>query len=424
MRLAFLEQLAAAVLVIGVFAISGGVGTLPSTASDSAAAPALVETDPLAADRGVGAVDLLEAARSSIDRVPIAIYEDHAPVFAHYYMWWTARHWRNKLGPEYEIESTFPLTPALLHQDGCTASSRFNGNTLLDVPPELYLVDQDAAGTFDLHIAQAASAGIDGFAVAWPGDGTAGQTPTSNRWNQRLAAMVAAVERFNEEDGEFRLMVAYQSRRADRTPRPVAEVANDLAYLAREYTEHPVFRIADATDRPLVSWMGSSSYRPEEIRTASASLRSEIALIGNEHRLENWERGVADSFDGDHWYWSSQNPATNPASFAQLRALASAIHDEDKLWLAPIAPGFNISNFGLGGSCVPREQGETMRRLYESNVTSQPDLWLVISWNEFLENTYVQPSLRYGSRYLDLIREIFGPVQSSSSPAIRPGLGD
>ena len=37
------------------------------------------------------------------------------------------------------------------------------------------------------------------------------------------------------------------------------------------------------------------------------------------------------------------------------------------------------------------------------NKTSNPDAWFAISWNEFVENTYLQPSLRYGSRYLDAL---------------------
>lgn len=418
MRSAFLEQIAAAVLAVAVIAAAIGAGALPALAAGPAPALLPVDAVPLPATSAVMTDDALGAARPRAAEVAVAPYEDNAPVFAHYYMWWTALHWTNKLGAEYQTNGSSPLVPALIHQDGCTASSRFSGNTLLDVPPELYLVDQDAAGTFDLHISQAAAAGIDGFSVAWPGDGTVGQTPTSNRWNQRLAAMIDAVERFNEGGGDFRLMVAYQSRRADRSPRPVTEVTNDLEYLAREYAQHAVFSIDDITDRAMVIWMGSSSYTPEEIRTASRSIRGKITLIGNEHRLDGWQRGAAGSFDGDHWYWSSQNPTKNPWSFEQLEALANVIRDDAKLWLAPIAPGFNISNFGLGGTCVPREDGETMRRLYEGNVRSQPDLWLIISWNEFLENTYVQPSLRYGSRYLDLIREIFGPPEVASSAAV------
>ncbi len=36
----------------------------------------------------------------------------------------------------------------------------------------------------------------------------------------------------------------------------------------------------------------------------------------------------------------------------------------------------------------------------------------MISWNEFSENSYVEPSRRYGGRYLEMLAEIRGnPVQ-------------
>ena len=48
------------------------------------------------------------------------------------------------------------------------------------------------------------------------------------------------------------------------------------------------------------------------------------------------------------------------------------------------------------------EFGATM--LFAGNLTSRPDGWMLISWNEFLENTYVEPSLRYGAGSLNVIR--------------------
>jgi hypothetical protein len=39
--------------------------------------------------------------------------------------------------------------------------------------------------------------------------------------------------------------------------------------------------------------------------------------------------------------------------------------------------------------------------VWATNATSDPDAWFGISWNEFVENTYLEPSLAYGSTYLD-----------------------
>ena len=47
-----------------------------------------------------------------------------------------------------------------------------------------------------------------------------------------------------------------------------------------------------------------------------------------------------------------------------------------------------------------------MRQVYEGNKASVPDGWMYISWNEFYENTYIEPSIRYGRFYLDQLKAI------------------
>jgi len=62
------------------------------------------------------------------------------------------------------------------------------------------------------------------------------------------------------------------------------------------------------------------------------------------------------------------------------------------------------SALGSGGTCVPGNGLETHRRLYTGNAASSPDGWMPISWNEFFENTYIEPSLRYGT--IDALRNL------------------
>ena len=60
---------------------------------------------------------------------------------------------------------------------------------------------------------------------------------------------------------------------------------------------------------------------------------------------------------------------------------------------------------------MPRKGTETMRTLYQGNRQSNPDGWFVISWNEWLEHTYIEPSKRYGSIYLDELTKIIAASQ-------------
>ena len=109
---------------------------------------------------------------------------------------------------------------------------------------------------------------------------------------------------------------------------------------------------------------------------------------------------------------SSHETYGNPQSFTQLRHLATKVRNEKqnpdgskKRWFAPIAPGYNSELLG-GTTCVPRKDGTTMRKLFSGNKASHPNGWVLISWNEIAEGTYVQPLQRYGSRYLKVISDL------------------
>jgi hypothetical protein len=73
---------------------------------------------------------------------------------------------------------------------------------------------------------------------------------------------------------------------------------------------------------------------------------------------------------------------------------------------------------------VERKGGETLRREYNAAASSSPDAIGLISWNEFSENSYIEPSQRYGARYLQVLADIRGTkapkisdFDSSNEPA-------
>jgi hypothetical protein len=95
-----------------------------------------------------------------------------------------------------------------------------------------------------------------------------------------------------------------------------------------------------------------------------------------------------------------------------LQQLAASVRStknpdgSNKTWLAPFTPGFNSQlRFG-GNTCVPRNNGATMHKLFDGNKPTNPDGWLFISWNEIAEGTYITPLTRYGDLYLSTIANI------------------
>ncbi|MGH2513872.1 MAG: hypothetical protein ACRDGQ_14475, partial [Candidatus Limnocylindrales bacterium] len=110
--------------------------------------------------------------------------------------------------------------------------------------------------------------------------------------------------------------------------------------------------------------------------------------------------------DATSYYWSSENPTTNRTAGQQVGTLADEARASSKRWFAPFIAGYDKEL--VGGGCVPRNGLDTLHQVWSINAASRPDAWFGISWNEFVENTYLEPSLRYGTTYLDAIRTIAG----------------
>lgn len=320
-----------------------------------------------------------------------------APVFAYYYLWWSRSHWLDMLGPNYPV-TTAPLPlPATLDATGCRPVSRYPGNHLTDVPVRLY--SQDDAGFLEADVRQAASAGLAGFIVNWSGSGSATQKPVDNVYNRRLQAMVNAVHKVNAQGIPFKLWLSYK---ASAKLLPTASIVGDLSYFVATYGHDAAFD-RSASPKPTIIWQGSRKYSIAVLQAVSDRLRSSARILGDER---TWSSSRAGYLDGDAYYWSSQNPWSNPQSFGQLGALATSVKGSGpnpdgstKIWVAPAAPGYDSVLAG-GNTCVPRRGGQTLRELFRGNGATSPTAWGVISWNEIAEGTYVDPMTRYGARDL------------------------
>ena len=314
-------------------------------------------------------------------------------VYVHYYLWWTPRHWQEKLGSSYPYIASPPI-PGRMDASGCNPTVRYPGATIVDIPSE-GLYDQGRGSTFDLHIAQAASARIAGFIVSWQGTGLPGQTPASSGYNARLDLLVARVNAYNAtHPTKFRLALGLES--FGNYARPAAQVINDLEYFRTRYARNPAFANVYSS-QPLVMIIGSRRYALASVRAMSGAERNNFLLLGDE-TTASWSRDAA-YLDGTGYYWSSQDPWNNPQSGSQIASLAAQVHAGAKAWFAPFTAGFNTQLIG-GSSCVPRRGVNTLDAVWRMNRTSNPQGWFGISWNEFVENTYLQPTRTYGGTYL------------------------
>ena len=265
--------------------------------------------------------------------------------------------------------------------------------------PELGAYSSDDPWVMRKHIQQAKAAGITGFIVSWK------DTPTNTRRLRALMA-VAAEER-------FLLSMIYQGLDFDRNPLPAARVAADFATFAKQFAFNPVF--ARLGGKPLTIFSGTWAYSHADVARITSTVRPRVLVLSTEKNVEGYRR-LADVTDGDAYYWSSVNPATNTNYAKKLNEMSAAVHADGKYWIAPFAPGFDARLVG-GTKTVPRNDGRTLRTEYATALRSSPDALGLISWNEFSENTHVEPSKTFGRRYLDVLAELrhtSAPVPASA----------
>lgn len=298
--------------------------------------------------------------------------EDPIPLLAYYYIWFDRGSWER-------AKSDVPLL----------------GN---------YSSDEEKI--LRQHVAWAKMAGIDGFIVSWK---------STERLNARLTQLIEIAV---EED--FKLGIIYQGLDFERRPLPVETVSADLEYFISEYAESEAF---DLFRLPLVIWSGTWEFSRSEILQVVDIVGDRLLILASERHEETYQE-IAEVVDGNAYYWSSVDPDTTPGYQDKLDEMSESVHQHSGLWIAPAAPGFD-ARLIEGHRIVDRKDGETLMKELGAAYASSPDAIGIISWNEFSENTHIEPSQNFGLRSLEVLTEFQNlPVpeitefDSSEPPAI------
>jgi hypothetical protein len=263
--------------------------------------------------------------------------------------------------------------------------------------PELGRYSSDDPAVMARHVELAKQAGIDGFIVSWK------STPTLNRRLEQLSRIASA--------NELKLGLIYEGLDFHRNPLPVEQVRRDLAEAADRYTRAPAFGIFD---RPLVIWSGTWRFSRADVARAVQPVRDRLLILSSEKNPEGVRR-LAGLVDGDAYYWSSADPLRTPGYREKLAAMERTVHGQGGRWIAPAAPGFDARKLG-GRRVVERRDGATLVESLGAAMTSSPDAIGLISWNEFSESSHVEPSRRYGRRYLDVLGSVARPPSPEAAP--------
>ncbi len=296
------------------------------------------------------------------------------PVFAYYYIWYDSTSW-NRAKMDY---------------------------------PLLGRYSSDDRAVMRQHILWAKSAGITGFIVSWK------NTPVLDRRLDQLEQVA--------EEENFKLAIIYESLDFSRNPLPVSQVAGDLDYFINQFSGRKAFQVFS---KPLIIWSGTWKYSPEQVAQVTKTRRNSLLILGSEKSVQGLQR-LSGLVDGDAYYWSSVNPDTFSGYETKLNGMSEAVHKDGGIWIPPAAPGFDATQIG-GTTTVDRKNGDTFRTQINTAMASAPDILGIISWNEFSENSYIEPSQKYGHQYLDILSQIdhtplpnIGSFDSSDPAATYP----
>jgi hypothetical protein len=359
-RLGFVVALWLAAMVVVAPAAGAASPSPGSSANQSAVASS--SPSPSSAPSGSADSSTSPAQPSSVP----AVAGTRPLVFAYYYIWYTETSWRR-------------------------------AKTDL---PQLGTYDSRDRTVVAQQMEWARDAGIDGLIVSW-------------KHEPRLdAALRIVIDEATK--AHLKLILLYQGLDFDRLPLDPSTVASDLVWFLDNYANADPFNVVG---RPMIVWSGTWGYKDGQIATVRAAVGApdRALLLGSERSADAYA-ARAKLFDGDAYYWSSPDPLKTPRYHRRLDELAAAVRHDGGRWIAPAAPGFDARLIG-GTSVVDRRSGRTLEAAWSGALETSPDVVGIISWNEFSENSHIEPSTTYGDTYLKLTKQLVGTLPNAGAPS-------
>jgi len=229
---------------------------------------------------------------------------------------------------------------------------------------------------------QAKSAGINAFTVSWIGPGHSS--------DNNFKIMLAEANKKN-----FYLGFFLETTGGD-LPNNTERAIDWLSYIASTYSNNP--NVLKVAGRPVVTPWLTNLITPATWATIRAAVRAkgqDVWLMSDKQETE-----YLDVMDGVRYsggiaglgekirYWSVL--ADNPAP---------------KLWIATAMPGFderNLSDRGPNPRFIDRANGAYFTGELDACFKNSPQWVLIDTWNEWYENTYIEPSVNFGDQYLQI----------------------
>jgi glycoprotein endo-alpha-1,2-mannosidase len=270
------------------------------------------------------------------------------PVLAYYYAWWDPPNFdRTRFQPEQAYNSD---DPAIMQQ----------------------------------HVAEAQSAGIDGFVMSWYGVGD--RTDTNLGQLMQIAART-----------DFRVTIHFETGHFSGVDQVVAQLA---AFYATRLNHPAMVRYQD---RPVIFFWQSGRYDNATwswIRGQVDPNRDAVWIAdGDQFGIMS-----GDAWDGISPYAIAWSP--NPRSQLVSWAGKAAAVAPDKLYIPPVSPGCDDSAARPPTCLRDRGDGAYYQAAWDGALAANPHWAIMVNtFNEWMESTQIEPSVEYGDEYLRLTRQ-------------------
>jgi hypothetical protein len=252
----------------------------------------------------------------------------------------------------------------------------------------------------DRHIEQARGAGIDGFVASWWG--------RESPWEANTRSLLERTP----PGFTFALYVEIFSP-FFRTP---TDLVDELDHALDTYAASD--RYLRIEGRPVL-YIFSSHNVLTDVGTPGTTpgyeaiwefVRQDLAARGHDPMLIGEGRPFSvsdfDVFDGMHVY-GTQDPTQTYRLDREMaltaRAWATIHGGRRRIWASSVIPGYDDRHIpGRKPDYFPRQDGRLYEEQWGAAIASHSDQALIVSFNEWMETTNIEPNIEWGTRYLDL----------------------
>lgn len=278
---------------------------------------------------------------------------------------------------------------------------------VLDDYPAIGPYDSRDPGVAGIQIDQAKSAGIDAFVVSWFGleDGIT----TTNTLNNMLDR---AGERGFQVGAAVDIFSAQFNRSRDA-------IVNSLNWLVYDRANHPAYLRYNGKPVIFFAFQDRAGFSASEWQ----SIRQQV----DPDRNTIW---IAEGISGCCIYGGAMDGMyafnlawANGSSGRYNRERNATINAGGSLYIPMVHPGWDETKIaareGRSNPTSPRGRadGQFMANSFNGAVTSGADVIMIGTWNEFVENSHIEPSQLYGTQSIDTLRPLIADWKGTGQPS-------